>query len=335
MNINPLKLIVFSFLVLYLFSCIDPISLPFRDESDKLVVDGMITNLPPPYTITLSTSITYESPTFVGTLPNYLSGAQVSIIDDRGNVEKLREVEKGRYKSAVNGMQGEVGRSYRIEIIMLDGRKFTSAPERLNPTPNIDSLSSEYDSELKGHYFFVNTTDPAGEKNYYRWTAYGIGSIQVRPATPAINACQPYCWQYFESRTLNILSDDFIDGNLIRGQRVFFAPMQSDSDYSLEVTQFSLTKDAFRFQQLLEDQRNRTGSIFDPPPATIVGNIYNANNPRELALGYFGASAVVRSRITIRRDKLLVAFPQAPLAREGRCCEAIGGTSPIRPDWRN
>lgn len=335
MKINQFILVIYCFFAFYLLSCIDPISLPFRDESGLLVVDGMITNLPPPYTVTLSTSITYESPTFVGTLPNYLSGAQVSIIDDRGRTESLRETAKGTYRSNANGMRGEVGRSYRIEITMPDGRKFTSSPERLNATPRIDSLSYEYDETLKGHYFYVNTRDPANEKNYYQWTSYGIGSLQVRPATPAINACLPYCWQYFENKTLNILADDFINGNAIRGQRVFFAPLQSNSEYSLEVSQLSLSGEAFRFQQLLEDQRNRSGSIFDPPPATIVGNIYNANNPRELALGYFQASAVSRARITIKRDDILVQFPQAPLAVQGRCCEGYRGTSPVKPDWRN
>ena len=335
MKINQLILIIYCFFAFYLLSCIDPISLPFRDVSGLLVVDGSITNLPPPYTVTLSTSITYESPTFVGTLPNYLSGATVKILDDAGNVENLRETSKGTYQSSRNGMRGQVGRSYRIEINTPDGRKFVSNPERLFATPKIDSLTAEYDANLRGHYFYANTTDPANEKNFYLWTAYGIGALQVRPATPAINACLPYCWQYFENKSLNILSDEFVNGRPIRGQRVFFAPLQSDSEYSLEVSQYSLTGDAFQFQKLLEDQRSRSGSIFDPPPATIVGNIYNANNPRELALGYFQASAVTKARITIRRDLLGARFPQAPLGVEGRCCEAHRGTSVTKLPWRD
>ncbi len=93
--------------------------------------------------------------------------------------------------------------------------------------------------------------------------------------------------------------------------------------------EFAIKKNYGKFQ-------GQIGYTFSRSFLSVKASFDQENiNPRELALGYFGASAVVRSRITIRRDKLLVAFPQAPLAREGRCCEAIRGTSPIRPDWRN
>jgi len=311
--------------------------LPIRDESGKLVVEGIITNSPPPYTITLSTSIAYESGSVVSKLPNLLAGASVTVIDDAGKREVFTEVSEGKYSNTANGMRGQVGRSYHLEVSLPDGRKFVSLPEKLTAVSAIDSVNYEYDKAAKGHNFYVNTQDPAGERNYYRWVAYGIGSLQVSPvstSSPAI--CSPFCWQYYENKTLNILSDEFVNGNPIRRQKVFFASYSSQSDFYVEVNQYSLSKEAFRFLQLLEDQRNRGGSIFDPPPASILGNMYNVNNPKDIALGYFIASAASRVRVIMKRTGLSTPLPQPiPRAFVGRCCEAYFGTTQARPDWRN
>ena len=53
------------------------------------------------------------------------------------------------------------------------------------------------------------------------------------------------------------------------------------------------------FLAKVDEQTSRTGSIFDPLPASPEGNIYNINQPNELALGCFGASAVSYKRIVI------------------------------------
>ncbi|TAH21175.1 MAG: DUF4249 domain-containing protein [Cytophagales bacterium] len=333
---------LYSFIYFICFSlllgaCIDAVNLPIRDESGKLVVEGLISNAPPPYTIILSTSVTYESGSVVARLPNPLSGVSVAVLDDMGNREVFKETINGQYKNTANGMRGQVGRSYQLEVIMPDGRKFVSIAEKLMAVSPIDSVTSEYSKVLKGHSFYVNTHDPRGERNYYRWTTYGIGSLQVSPVSnPSPASCSPFCWQYIENKTLNLLSDEFIDGNQIQKQKVFFAPYVSQSDFYLEVNQSSISKDAFRYLQLLEDQRNRTGSIFDPPPASILGNIYNANDSKEIALGYFIVSGVSRKRIIIKRTGLSDRLPMPiPLAFVGKCCDVYFGTSQAIPPWRD
>ena len=67
----------------------------------------------------------------------------------------------------------------------------------------------------------------------------------------------------------------------------------------VEVSQLNYTREAYQFWKRYQDQLNRTGSILDPLPAAIEGNIYNVANPNELALGYFSAAANFKKRLTI------------------------------------
>ena len=41
------------------------------------------------------------------------------------------------------------------------------------------------------------------------------------------------------------------------------------------------------------------GTIFEPPPAIIRGNIYNIHDPKDPVFGYFGASAITKGSIFI------------------------------------
>jgi hypothetical protein len=79
-----------------------------------------------------------------------------------------------------------------------------------------------------------------------------------------------------------------------------------------------------------DEQTTRTGSIFDPLPASPEGNIYNVNHPIELALGYFGAPAVSYKRIIIvpmyLKEHLLQGIAGI-FIEEGDCSLLLSGCS--------
>ena len=68
--------------------------------------------------------------------------------------------------------------------------------------------------------------------------------------------------------------------------------------------QYALTQAAYQYWTLFEQQRTRTGSLFDPQPASIEGNVRLQSDTTTLALGYFGASAVSRRRLIIPSDTI-------------------------------
>src|SRR5688572_28122102 len=76
--------------LLFIFSdaCIEPLAVDLPRMAPKLVVDGLITDAPGPYQVTLLYTTSIDS-----TLrrPRYETGATLSIIDNEGQSEPLYE----------------------------------------------------------------------------------------------------------------------------------------------------------------------------------------------------------------------------------------------------
>jgi hypothetical protein len=76
-----------------------------------------------------------------------------------------------------------------------------------------------------------------------------------------------------------------------------------------------------------------TGSIFDPPPSTLTGNI-KSDEKDVVALGYFGASSMVPFNLLFDRYKASGYFlpsPNPPL-QSGDCRLQWPGATNVRPD---
>jgi len=280
-----------------MLSCIDQINLPIRQEVARLVVDGSITTELPPYIVrlTYSQSIGYSAGV---TDTSSVRNAIVRIQDDKGNSTRLAQVinKPGYYQTTDSLFRGKEGRSYTLTIETEDHKQYKSSPELLVAVPPIDSLSASLKSDLMGFHFsfFSNNKDPASTSNYYRWTAraYHVENWIPCEASPI----EPYVWVPVHNLAVNVLSDAAINGNGIR-REVIQSPIHSTGPHFVEVKQYSLTQRFYQFLTFFNEQQTRTGSIFDPLPGRISGNISSVDNPSEQALGYFNASAVAVKRI--------------------------------------
>jgi hypothetical protein len=220
----------------------------------------------------------------------------------------------GVYQTTDTNFVGQIGRSYVLTVHMPDGRMYQSQPEQLLPVPLLEELKAEFvdvadRSRPSGYRVLVDTQDPVEMANYYRWSAYGY----VRRESEGLprlggGVCCKSCWLLISNNDVNIFSDANINGNRIQNRFALFSPFYIRGKQYVEVSQYSLTREAYQFWKLLDEQQTRTGSLFDPQPAPIEGNIYNAENNHELALGYFGASAISRKRLIISGDTVTM-FP--------------------------
>lgn len=109
-------------------------------------------------------------------------------------------------------------------------------------------------------------------------------------------------------------SDNLFDGNSIH-QPIVLIPFFSGTKYLVTIEQQSLTKSAYDFWELVDEQNNNVGSVFDTPPARIRGNLYNVTNPDDVVLGYFGASDFSKGHIILDRNgvpptSLLRTYPR-------------------------
>ena len=74
--------------------------------------------------------------------------------------------------------------------------------------------------------------------------------------------------------------------------------------YSINVRQYALSEESYNYWKELQKATESLGTLFDPQPSIVQGNIYNVNDDRETILGYFDASSVKEKRIFIRRSDL-------------------------------
>ena len=326
-----------AFIFFSLTSCLEEVQIPTRLESAILVVDGGITNAAPPYTMRLSYSGNQINATNIN-LNLAIVGATVFIKNDLGDSTEMLPsyYERGVYRSEDLNFVGKVGQSYSIKIILKGGKTFISKPERMPYCPPIDSLYEVYtdirnESMPDGYQIFLNTKDPFNTQNYYRWTAYGYSRVGKLCGEVGFcpNTCGGrglgfnFCWVPRYQTNINILSDVNINGNPIRRLPVFFSPVYAVGKHFVEVSQFSFTREAYQFWKLYQEQSTRTGTIFDPLPAPIRGNVYNIQDPNDYALGYFGVSGISTKRLVVygRYDE------SAIFLNAGRFTPSAGGCS--------
>ncbi|GAB3490928.1 hypothetical protein GCM10027341_03270 [Spirosoma knui] len=298
------RFIVFILAVTALISCIDQVQLPVRTEEPRLVVEGQITNEAPPYTVKLTYTGKYSGSEGQNPADQFVSGAQVSLADDQGRSTRLVATGPGVYQTADSTFRGQVGRSYSLSIVLTDGKRYVTSPERMPIVPAIDSISSrlvrvENIITPFRYSYAITTQDPAAEKNYYRWTAFGVTTrrstgLPCCLGCPSI--CLDRCWVTESTDAVNIYSDEAINGNPIRNRAVFQLPVYAIGPQLVEVQQYSMTQSNYQFWKLYQQQNARTGSIFDPLPAPVTGNVVNADNPTDRARGYFAVTSITRKR---------------------------------------
>lgn len=179
---------IIPFLVLWIFidACIDRIDLVVPASSlGEIVVDGLITSDPGPYTVKLNSVIRTDDSHPLG-LP--LTATKVIIADDAGNAEELQQVNNGEYQTKASGIRGVPGRSYHIRVEMGDGSVFESKPDKLGTVGTIDSIFWEFETVKKSdappeyrYRIFMNASAATGADKFYRWKLNGTYVVRTEP----------------------------------------------------------------------------------------------------------------------------------------------------------
>jgi len=352
MNIK-LSLILFIVLV---YSCIEPLDSNFKgDRPTGLVVDGLITNEPGPYVVYLSRTSEYNSTSenTVGVV-----GAIVTISDDMGNSEILTETYfPGIYKTDPNGIRGVTSRNYKLEIETAEGEQYESNPELLGSVSDIEAVYYERQefqeiaedntvSTFEGFQIFIDTKDPSDHKNYYMWSCTGTYEIHTQPwnffdiKRRVIDPkdCCAVCWINERFSNINVLDDRVFAGTSLQKKPVSFIRIRNSDrtrhfrgKYHVEVNQLSLTKEAYRYWSSIEEQISSTGSIFEPAPGIITGNIRNINDPEEAVFGFFGASSVSTLSVFIPADEVEYSVSDTLIWPDD--CRVLPNSTAVKPPF--
>ena len=74
--------------------------------------------------------------------------------------------------------------------------------------------------------------------------------------------------------------------------------------YSVLVKQYGITKEEYEFLDIMKKNTELTGTVFDPQPSQLNGNIECISNPSEPVIGYAGVYSMEQKRIYIRNSQL-------------------------------
>lgn len=340
------QFIVYSLLLIAFSACIDQVELPIRAEEPRLVVEGQITNEAPPYKLRLTYTGKYGGPTGQNPDNQYVKEARVTLADDQGRSTQFIALGLGMYQTIDTTFRGQVGRTYSLSVVLTDGKRYVSKPERMPAVPVIDSISTNVveTQNLAKQYqaaYSVNTTDPASEKNYYLWTAYGYTTRLSMGVPCSLNSpndrCNNRCWVMLSSDAVNVLSDEAINGNPLRGRVVLQLPIYAIWPQLVEIQQYGITQANYQFWKLYQQQNARTGSIFDPLPAPVTGNVVNASNPADMARGYFAVTSITRKRVRKQTYNApfygaLTSYLSGLILPPGDCRNTYGQVPVTQPD---
>lgn len=345
-----LKRLIYLFLLLPM-ACIDPYEVTVPDGQQLLTVEGLIHTGPGPHAITLTRSDTYGS-VFEG-LIRPVTGATVVVRDDEGRITFLEEGQgtRGSYFTPF-GFQAEIGKSYTLQIQTADGRDYTSLPERVESVPEIESIGIKTvtipvegeTNPRSGVQLISEINDPADQNNFYFWRLSPIVHVlEARPdlytdrefRTPAPKDCCAVCYRTENTgnQSLFIAQDDNFNGLSTRIPAGFIEDngLRFVNTLRVDLKQYTISQEAYRFLRLVKQQAEISGSIFDPPPATIRGNMIRLDNPDEVVLGYFMAGAESTKRIYINKSDLTFRQIAATVADD---CRTVSGASVDPPfDW--
>lgn len=173
--------------------------------SDDLVIDGLISDQPGPYTIKLSTVIKSDA-----TLPRGIPAfaKQISIFDNMGNSEILEDKGEGIYQTKANGIQGVIGREYFIRVEMHDGLIYESLPDKMYPVGAVDSIYYDFESyqpvdapTAYRYRIYIDAHNTPDEDNYFRWKFNGTYVVETVPqytycTAPGCAYCPAECSGY-------------------------------------------------------------------------------------------------------------------------------------------
>lgn len=294
-------------MVSFLSACIEPIT--FEEEGiDFLVVDGFISNEPKEHRIRLSRAADYS-----GDFVSEIINAEVFVFDDLDNSTQLKYSNFGYYETPAH-FAGIEGRSYTLKITTPEGEEYVSQPQKLHSQGSLDSvyfstIDREYLNEenkilnRKGIEYYINYTLPAEKQSYLMWRWEATYEVRTPFSIDTLEAPPFNC--YVDENSTDFIklinSAELASKKIVKDHFYFVVPDPKYwYTYSMNVKQYTISKEIYEFFQGIKKQQANTGTIFDPTPASINGNIRNINDPDEIVLGYFGAFGVEDKRTFVQ-----------------------------------
>lgn len=291
-----------------LAGCTDPyLPTAIQNPPRYLVVDGFI-NSQGPTTIRLSHAYAIATTT----APPVETRATVYVEQENGPRFVLSESPIGTYSAAARTL--DPGRKYRLHLTTLAGLEYLTDYQAVVTTPAFDTFG--WRAESDGLKIFVGTHNAADASHYYRWE-YEETWETIPVISPALEwrkglypILVPYpriCWGNEVSTTIKLFNTTRLTQNKVVDYVVRTVPTTSPrlhDRYSILVSQMAQSENEYHYWELLKKNTENIGTLFDPQPVQLTGNVRCVTKPADLALGFVGVHSVEQRRLFVVRSQL-------------------------------
>ncbi|MEO6720834.1 MAG: DUF4249 domain-containing protein [Ferruginibacter sp.] len=248
------------------------------------------------------------------------AGANVKIEGSNNISLPLVESSPGSY--TIDNLHLDPAIKYRLSV-KTNSEEYLSDFVSIRPNPPIDSVN--WKRENDGVHIFINTHNPQNTSLYYQWeydetwefhSAYdailkyikdpgtnaAIGVTNREVTDPQIHKC----WQFNSSSTILLgssakLSQDIIHLPLITIPQ---GSWKLSVLYSVFVKQYAWSKEGYEFLERMKKNTEAVGSVFDPQPSELNGNIHCVTDPSQPVIGFFNICTIRDQRIWIYNSEL-------------------------------
>jgi hypothetical protein len=317
---NCISVILITTVSILFGGCVQQYVSPYKSPvTGYLVVDGFISgNGMTQYSLTRTIPLPGDS-----TIP-VVTGAQLQVEGSDGSVYPLSELGNGQY--GVDSLPLSTAAQYRLRITIPGGETYLSEYVPYKPTPPIDSVNWVQNGD--GVTIYANTHDPTNSTGYYQWSFYqtyeytssqmsgyyyDAARDSVIQRTPAQQVYD--CWTNIPPTSIVVGTTAKLAQDVIYEYPLVIIPPNSQElsvEYSILVTQYALTDSAYQFLSMMAQNTQDLGSIFDPQPTQLTGNIHSLSNPNETVIGYISAGTAQQQRIFINNLQLKNWFYYVP-----------------------
>ena len=289
-------------------SCIDPFNPVVNGTpGDYLVVNGFI-NCRGASVIKLAHSVGLNDPQS----PAVEARARVDIEDELGTRFGLTEAPAGTYTSAALTLTP--GRRYRLHFTTTAGREYASDYTEAKLTPEIDDVN--WAVVPNGLEIRVSTHDDTRSSRYYRWSYEETWIFR----TPFVSLFEyvngqvvrrqddiSRCWGMETGSSIRLFNTTRLSEDVVADypvQQVVPSSVKLGTRYSILVKQRAQTTEEYRYWEALRKNTEDLGTLFDPLPSQLTGNVRCLTDPAAVALGFVGAYSVTEKRLFVSRNEL-------------------------------
>ena len=302
------SLIPVTLLICIGFSCRDLYDPGLASTSESyLVVEGVLNAGNGPTSLFLSRSFKLDDTAVLRGEQN----ATVMVEGKDNTTRQLTMTGDGIYTSP--DLQLVLNQEYRLHIVTAAGKEYYSEFVVAKQTPPIDSVTFRQND--KGVQIYVTTHDNSNGTRYYLWSydetweirtyffskyKYILANDTILPRSPTEDVST--CWKYGSSQDILIGTSTAYETDTIPEAPLRFIGNGDEKlavRYSILVKQTALDKKGYEFYELMKKNTESIGTIFDPQPSQVKGNIHSVSDPNEPVIGNITATTVEEKRIFI------------------------------------